>query len=686
MDKLGVTADPIVAFVGAGASAMPPSNLPTWNQFNTLLLESLCERLAAYSGDRQPTTQMLGVFHQRRDRTQFFAPDFQAQLIEDEIGKEYFKVWRSLEPAEFGPVHQSLAELAARGALAAIVTVNFDRLIEAALTARKVKFDVWHDAARFDSLPARLETETTCVPVIKLHGSIEDSDSLVDTLRQRVSGRPPELMQGLAMLLRRHHWVFLGFSGADFSYNLGYLGIMGEAERAQGFVFVSRPGSSIQKGVLAIAAAYGPRKASIVVGDAAEYLPLVHGVPASDRIAAAKSDDVTEGVRVRIREWVDGLGPMSAVNVLCALLRSTGLENQATWLLRKTWRNYRSPEDLEHGSYPRYNYNYGIALFQAGLMGETVALAEDMSNLLEWKADADQNAFQFLARAYYSGKLPVAGVALSSLMACRGEVSQAIALCAKATDEAIATDDPLAVCDAAIASVPLYDIVQFFQGPVRQLRLCLTRAEKAGDEPRRAMLYAQLGRLLTYQGSFAEADEALGEADRIAKRLDLRSVLMVCRAARGLWLADSATSAESAVSMLSELAEELRERDEEPLVTKVDLYNPDAPPTVIKGTDPLRCRILLDLSRAALFVGDGVRLNETLDALDELTTTRFTGYRPHYYISYVQCILSASMVNEEEGPTLMRELLDRARWLGEEQGNPWVRQATEHLEAQAAPA
>jgi hypothetical protein len=29
--------DPFVAFVGAGASALPPSRLPTWTEFNNLL-------------------------------------------------------------------------------------------------------------------------------------------------------------------------------------------------------------------------------------------------------------------------------------------------------------------------------------------------------------------------------------------------------------------------------------------------------------------------------------------------------------------------------------------------------------------------------------------------------------------------------------------------------------------------
>jgi hypothetical protein len=135
---------PFVAFVGASASALAPSKLPTWSEFNNLLLECLCERLAEFSGNRQPTAEMLSVLRARRDETRFFAPDFQAQLIEEEVGPDYFRVWQSLETDVYGPVHAGLAELASKGRLAAIITTNFDRLIETALRERGHEFDVVH--------------------------------------------------------------------------------------------------------------------------------------------------------------------------------------------------------------------------------------------------------------------------------------------------------------------------------------------------------------------------------------------------------------------------------------------------------------------------------------------------------------------------------------------------------------
>jgi hypothetical protein len=159
-----------VAFVGAGASALPPSKLPTWTGFNNLLLECLCERLNEYASNRQPTAEMLEAFRVLRDVTGFFAPDFQAQLMEEEVGADYFRVWQSLETDAYGPVHAGLAELAATGRMAAIITTNFDRLIETALRDRGQTFEVFHDHVTFEKLSALEHNHQTVLAMLKSAG------------------------------------------------------------------------------------------------------------------------------------------------------------------------------------------------------------------------------------------------------------------------------------------------------------------------------------------------------------------------------------------------------------------------------------------------------------------------------------------------------------------------------------
>jgi hypothetical protein len=674
--------EPLVAFVGAGASALPPSSLPTWKEFNTLLVEALCERVAEFSGERQPTTQMLAAFRQRRDHTRFFAPDFQAQLMEEEIGHDYFRVWQSLDTDVTGPVHAGLAELASRGRLAAIITTNFDRLIETALLARGNSVRVFHDPATFEGLATTADGDRGVeLPIIKIHGTIEDTASLVDTLRQRLVPRPESLLNGIQRLLRRHPWLYLGFSGADFSYNPRYLGILDAASDARGFVFLQRVGTPVEAGVRALVEAYGPEKASIVHGDLSTWLSETFVLRGSGPLAAAASnDDVTTRVKERIAQWVNGMGSIAVVNILFSMLRSSGMEADALWLLRKTWKSYRSAHDTQGRSYVRFNYNLGVSLLDTGFIRNPVTLAEDLSNTAEWREQADQNAFEYFARSYKEGNFVPAGAGLARVLAYRGEVGRAIALAADVTDEALARKEPLGLCDVAIASATLYDIVQMFSPAVVQLDNCVRIAEQAGDEPRRAMLCTHLGRFLTYRGDFPEADKYISEADRIARRLDLRSVLLASEAARGLWLAESGSSVESAVQTLQNVLEAIHALDAVPLYTRIDPLAPEQAPVVTRGRRPILCRVLLDLNRAAMFAGNADVMHRTLDELDELVTDVFLGYCPHYYLAYAQCLLTHGEGAAERATAA--QLIGNARRMGERSQNPWVAAAANHLETE----
>jgi NAD-dependent SIR2 family protein deacetylase len=673
--------DPFVAFVGAGASAIAPSSLPTWSQFNSLLLEALCNTLAAFSGNRQPTNEMLETFRWRRDKTQFFSPDFQAQLMEEEVGADYFAVWQSIDSNVCGPIHAGLAELAVQRRLAAIVTTNFDQLIEKALTARGQKFQVFHDAPGFERLATLLESrgKRRTLPVIKSHGSIEDAGSLIDTLRQRIAGRPQSLLDVLRRLLERHPWLFLGFSGADFSYNRNYLGIFDAAADAKGFVFVAREGSKIEDGVTRLTEAYGAEKSSVVVGNLASWLSdtfsLDVKVPDSDPPAPSP----TVRVRERLAEWTGRLGNMAVVNIICSLLRSAGLDHEALWLLRKTWKSYRTPGDTFGVSYDRYNYNFGISLFEVGFIKNPVAVGNDGRIVPGSWAD-DQNAFEYLKRSYKGGRIRVAGAQLASLMAYRGEVRRALRL---ASEIGGAGANGLELCDVVLARTVIYDVVQTFGPAVKELRVALSAAERLGDECRRAMVCVQLARFLTYTGSFVEAEQYLDEADRIGERLGLRSALLTSRGVRGTWLVNSGRSVVEGIQVLRDVVDTIHAMDDVPVFTTVDLGRPDLPANVVKGRHPIICRTLLDLNLAALLAGDSDIMKTTLEELDAVVTDLFVGYRPHYYLVRADCLVR---YGGEAERARAADLIQRARDLGEESGNPWVAQAATHLSQHLPPS
>ncbi len=679
MSVAALTTDPLVIFVGAGASALPPSSLPGWIEFNSALLECLGEQVATYSRQRQPVDELLAAIKQRRDTTSFLSPDFQAQLMEEEVGADYFRVWQSLDTDVYGPVHAGIAELAAAGRVAAIVTTNFDRLLEVALHARGVPYTVHHDQAAFDALGADLSA--AALPILKIHGSIEDADSLVDTLRQRLTGRPASLAAALHTLLVRHHWLFLGFSGADFSYDQHYLGIFDAAKEARGFSFLARDGEPVQSGVTALVARYGA-KASLVTGDLRTWLadtfalaPL--SLPAVEARSAAQA---RAELRSRIADWAAGLGPISVVNILCAMLRSMQMEEHAHWLLRRTWSRYRSPEDTRAGaSYDRYAFNYGLSLMTYGFIGNSVALTDDKSNLLEWMSGADSAAGQFFARAYRAETLHVAGAQLATCKAYLGHVGEAAVSAKDVTDRVIASGDSLAYVDVALACIPLYDMMHAFEPTLRQLGACVRLARQLGDEPRRALALAYFGRFLCMTGIFDTSLEAVEEAERIANRLALAPVQLLCRSTRGRLLLDSEQSDDEALAVLQDVVDELHARAATPLFTHVDLGDPTAAPTVVMGTPPQLCRALLDLNRAASFAKNADVMRATLRELDDLTALRFPGYAVHTAVAQAQCLLYHGDATSYDA---IADCIEDVRHWHEERGNPFAGMMTSVLSEQ----
>ena len=671
--------EPFVMFVGAGASAVGASRLPTWTEFNDLLLECLCESIDDFSENRQPTDSMLQSFRDKRDKASYLSPDFQAQLMEDEIGPDYFRVWQSLESKAFGPVHRGFVRLAQEGKLAAIITTNFDRLIEMAFERSGLHYRVYYDAAGFESF-SHDEARQTTLPIIKIHGSIEDTSSLVDTLRQRVIGTSPALIGIIKRLLHERRWLFLGFSGADLDYNPYYLGLLDAAPDAKGFCFLAREGSILHKGVSVLVEAYGRDKAEIVYGDLTTWLhqtftlSLYENETDQSQVVASMGSLVKEKIKV----WTQGIGVMAVVNIVYAILRSSDLRVEALWLMRKTWRSYRVDSEPTR-AYARYNYNYGISLSEAGLIQNDVRREEDGSNFSEWKEAADENAYEFLGRCYSISEYPPAAANLAAILALRGELRRALDWLSLVEEDMEGKGDSLMACDCAVAAIQVFDVLRSFERGSALLYRHVEMAQRLGDEPRRAILSVHLGRFLTYEGRFEEAKLQLDAATVIAERLGLHSVLMAAKAATGRWFSDGGTSDERAIAVLSEVADHLGKQNGTPLFYKQNLLTEEAP-RPIYGIRPETCRVLLDLNRAARFAAKADIVNQTLDKLDKVAVLSFPGYTPHYYFAYVESLLWGGDLSSRK---LISELIERALSLEASMFNPWVVQTAQWLDQEA---
>jgi hypothetical protein len=162
-------------------------------------------------------------------------PDYQAQLIEEMCGDRYFRALQSLDVDTINAGHDGIAALAAAGALKAVVTTNFDQLIERALDKRGVNYAVAKDDVGYVKMLQRLapSRERGPLPVLKIHGSVTDPKSMIDTLKQRKLGRSRNLQQCLDVL-QSGYWVYLGFSAADLETDKSYLGLVAGAARSAG--------------------------------------------------------------------------------------------------------------------------------------------------------------------------------------------------------------------------------------------------------------------------------------------------------------------------------------------------------------------------------------------------------------------------------------------------------------------
>lgn len=104
--------------------------------------------------------------------------------------------------------HRAVADLAARGTIRIFLTTNFDRLLEQALDAAGVPFDVWASA---DAIAGGVPLTHGHVVVVKLHGDYRDT-RLRNTLTE-LESYSPTINQLLDRIIDEFGLVICGWSG-----------------------------------------------------------------------------------------------------------------------------------------------------------------------------------------------------------------------------------------------------------------------------------------------------------------------------------------------------------------------------------------------------------------------------------------------------------------------------------------
>jgi hypothetical protein len=503
----------LVVLVGAGASMGPPSALPGWTAMNNAFVEMLAHTVALHT-DGEVGYDVAELVAARRDEAAVAAPDLQAQLAEESFGEAYFGLFAPLDIEAWNESHAALAAIAASGVLRAVITTNFDRLIELACAAAGVDHATFASPDEFERL-AR-DAPQDGVPIVKVHGSVDRPDTMVDTLRQRILGRPEALETALLALLSRHAVLLVGFSGADLAYDPHYLGLRAGAAASPAFTFVNRAGTAPREEIAALAAS-APRM-RIVDGDLPGSLRDLADALGQDGPPVAPGWDAEmehPGIRAATlpsrvaHAAADAISPVQATVVLAAIAEAAGSSDAAFHLLTRTMPHHSKAGLLGDPAIARQQRMIAAELVEMGrlhpeLCPEAGLTALGVLSLREVRPDTEGLAIEALALALCGDGVASDAAGLRALRESRERL------------------EPARRADTICSLARAWTVFERWIPPHRTaLADEYERMYHHGDEPRRIRVGALYGRFLVEAGQMEAAERVVIECQAASRLLKL---------------------------------------------------------------------------------------------------------------------------------------------------------------------
>ncbi|QNU67681.1 tetratricopeptide repeat protein [Ruminiclostridium herbifermentans] len=246
MLKKAIEEKNLIIVAGAGISAAPPSNLPSWWEFNKLIVDEIKSQTIRLLPESDPLVKPIEIGDMLPVEC---VSDFFVNSI---AGESYFPLLTLLNSAQPNFNHRSIVELAKRGIVSSIVTTNFDTLIEKAFRDAVVPLNIIVTEDDYNECM----NKTGC-KLFKIHGSATNYDTLIDTTSQKLKGLSKSKRIVLKNIVEGKHVLFMGFSGADLSFDLDYIPIEDALSNKSNITWVIRPGSTPHRNVLKLKEKYG---------------------------------------------------------------------------------------------------------------------------------------------------------------------------------------------------------------------------------------------------------------------------------------------------------------------------------------------------------------------------------------------------------------------------------------------
>ena len=124
-----------------------------------------------------------------------------------QVLQKYFKPSEDWQQPEISPAHEHLSELCAAGKIKVVLTTNFDRLTEQALSAKGVNFQLIQPK----NISGMIPLVHAPVTVIKLHGDYQSID--IRNTHEELSEYPRSLRSKLQEIFRDFGLIVVGWSG-----------------------------------------------------------------------------------------------------------------------------------------------------------------------------------------------------------------------------------------------------------------------------------------------------------------------------------------------------------------------------------------------------------------------------------------------------------------------------------------
>lgn len=216
-----------VIIAGAGISVDPPSNLPSWREYNKELIVQIKAEALKLCPEAADILACIDV-------EQNLPVQCISQLIVSQgAGKSYFPLLKLLNGSIPNANHSALTEMARLGKLNAIITTNFDTLIETAFQDEAVPLYTAVQSQNYYEA-----SQISACKLFKIHGSVHDEVSLIDTISQKVVGLSLEKRLVLENIFSSSNIFVIGFSGADLDFDLDYIPLSKAIQRGSQLTWV----------------------------------------------------------------------------------------------------------------------------------------------------------------------------------------------------------------------------------------------------------------------------------------------------------------------------------------------------------------------------------------------------------------------------------------------------------------